>query len=336
MTTSQRLQRARRGAQYGGDPPSLDAVARRMRIKTAQIGVSKVSFGVLLFCVLMQTGVTLGMIIGKISGVPTAMLTSPAVGIIFQDVIMVALLPLAVLAMRSVQPVAVPRSLVHASQFLRYALMILPISFLFDTVRQFVIGVVPNYNVQNPLTSMSRSSVLVTIFASVIVGPIIEEWIYRKQVISRLRRFGETPAILASAALFSLMHGNINQVLDTFCAGLILGYIYVRTNNLLCVIALHMINNLNSVVGGYAEPYIKSFNGSFAAYASITYYLLIALATAAGFVLLALNIRKVVLHHDAPEQIPQHTVGRVVFGNVGMILFVIFSVLLMLTSLTQT
>ncbi|MBQ8310267.1 MAG: CPBP family intramembrane metalloprotease [Clostridia bacterium] len=80
-----------------------------------------------------------------------------------------------------------------------------------------------------------------------ILAPIMEEIFYRKLVIDRLRRYGELPAILISGIGFGLLHGNFSQFFYAAAIGIVFGYIYLRTGNILHTIGLHMVINL---VGG--------------------------------------------------------------------------------------
>ncbi|MBQ6585501.1 MAG: CPBP family intramembrane metalloprotease [Coriobacteriales bacterium] len=80
------------------------------------------------------------------------------------------------------------------------------------------------------------------------LGPIIEEYIFRYHVIRRTVGFGQKNAVLFSALLFGLFHGNLSQCFYTFAIGLVLGYVYVRTGKLRYTIALHIGNNLLSCI----------------------------------------------------------------------------------------
>ena len=57
-----------------------------------------------------------------------------------------------------------------------------------------------------------------------IVGPVLEELIYRGVVLRRLLPGGARQAILLSALCFGLMHHDLNQGLSAFWCGLIFGY----------------------------------------------------------------------------------------------------------------
>ena len=88
-----------------------------------------------------------------------------------------------------------------------------------------------------------------TAIATVIVAPLGEEFLFRRLIIDRTRRFGELPAILLSAAMFGAFHLNLYQFFYAFLIGLVFGYVYCKTGRLRYTVALHAaINLLGSVI----------------------------------------------------------------------------------------
>ena len=76
------------------------------------------------------------------------------------------------------------------------------------------------------------------------IGPICEEIIFRGVILEGLaKKYSPTKAIIFSALIFGLIHMQPLQVIGAFFAGLILGWIYLKTQSLWIVIALHVINN---------------------------------------------------------------------------------------------
>jgi len=77
-----------------------------------------------------------------------------------------------------------------------------------------------------------------------VVGPIVEELIFRGLILKGFRRnYNATTAILMSALLFALFHLNPWQFPATFVLGLLLGWVMIRTNNIILAIIGHSINN---------------------------------------------------------------------------------------------
>lgn len=85
---------------------------------------------------------------------------------------------------------------------------------------------------------------LFTIFSVAAVGPIVEEIAFRKLIIDRTVQFGEKNAVLFSAMIFGIMHGNFYQAFYAFGIGLVFGYIYTRSGKISYTIILHIIFNL--------------------------------------------------------------------------------------------
>ena len=61
-----------------------------------------------------------------------------------------------------------------------------------------------------------------------LVGPVLEELIYRGVLLQRLRPFGAGTAVVLSALCFGLMHHDLYQGLAAFWCGLVFGYTALR------------------------------------------------------------------------------------------------------------
>lgn len=73
-------------------------------------------------------------------------------------------------------------------------------------------------------------------------APVCEELVYRGYVMRNMQRYGKSVAIIFSATIFGIMHGNIHQILFAFVVGLILGYTAMEYS-IFWSIALHFTNN---------------------------------------------------------------------------------------------
>lgn len=76
-----------------------------------------------------------------------------------------------------------------------------------------------------------------------ILAPISEEVLFRGVILRGLQPYGKKFAILASAFLFGLFHGNFLQTPYAFLVGLVLGYVTVEYA-MWWAILLHLLNNL--------------------------------------------------------------------------------------------
>ncbi len=93
---------------------------------------------------------------------------------------------------------------------------------------------------------------------TLVFAPIGEEFIFRKLIIDRLRRYGTVVSVLVSAALFSIFHMNIYQMIYAFFVGCILGYIYEKTGRLRYTISLHFVVNF---LGGIFPMWLQGLLG---------------------------------------------------------------------------
>ena len=92
---------------------------------------------------------------------------------------------------------------------------------------------------------------LLSMLATAVVPPLIEEFACRGLILGSLRKYGEGFAVLVSSVLFGLMHGNFDQMPFAFMVGLVLGFIVVKTDSLWIAVAVHAANNFISVAFNY-------------------------------------------------------------------------------------
>lgn len=75
-----------------------------------------------------------------------------------------------------------------------------------------------------------------------VIGPVLEELVYRGVVLRRLLPGGERQAVVLSALCFALMHHDLYQGLSAFWSGLIFGYAALRYG-LAASVGLHIAGN---------------------------------------------------------------------------------------------
>lgn len=101
-----------------------------------------------------------------------------------------------------------------------------------------------------------------TIALNLILGVLIvcilpaigEELLFRGVTLSSLKEKGAVAAVLLSAALFSLSHGNIVQLVHQFLLGVILAYLTLKTGNIIYAMIIHFTNNLLAITLPLAVP----------------------------------------------------------------------------------
>lgn len=89
-----------------------------------------------------------------------------------------------------------------------------------------------------------------------LVGPILEEFIFRYAILNALlKKYRPGTAIVVSALIFGIIHGNPIQIVGAFFMGLLLGWVYYRTGSLIPCILMHVANNTLStiLVGAFPE-----------------------------------------------------------------------------------
>lgn len=91
-------------------------------------------------------------------------------------------------------------------------------------------------------TPSDGSSSLVLAFYICILGPILEELIYRGVILRKLLPYGTRLAILLAALCFGLMHHDLYQGLSAALGGIVYGFVAVRYS-LAASICLHIANN---------------------------------------------------------------------------------------------
>ena len=97
-------------------------------------------------------------------------------------------------------------------------------------------------------------NIYLAILSSGIIGPILEEMLFRYVFLNRLRNFFTTRnAILLSSLVFALLHGDIVTMIYAFIMGFIFAYVYVKYDNIKVSIMCHI--SANTIV-----IFLTSFN----------------------------------------------------------------------------
>lgn len=143
------------------------------------------------------------------------------------------------------------------------------------------------------------ASDIVLFLYMVIVGPIGEELVYRGMALKNLSCVSRKFAIISSALLFGLMHGNILQFIIGFIIGIFFAYIDVKADSILPSTILHIINNFIAVVMSISELTLSENVYDTA----VTVY--IAAAIIAGIIGLVM-IRKLIKASDENKEINEN------------------------------
>jgi len=236
--------------------------------------------------------------------------------------------------------------------FLVFLPMVFCMTYVGNIIGNILSAILSGGNAQNAVADLAMDTHPMKIVVMVILAPLLEEFVFRKQIIDRTRKYGEKAAVFLSALIFGLVHGNLFQFFYAFGVGLILGYIYLRTGRLRYSVAIHcIVNFMGSVVATWILSLldlelIESLDPNApmeeltALYAQILPGMLIYLLYAmflmtmmvTGLVLLIV-LRKKLLWKEAPWQLPREACAKTIYLNVGMVLFFLLCAALFILAL---
>ena len=186
----------------------------------------------------------------------------------------------------------------------------------------------------------------VNILAMVMIGPVVEELLFRKLLCDRLKPYGDGITVVVTGLMFGLFHGNLTQGIYAFLFGAFLAYVYLRTGNIFITIGYHVTANFmgsvlpllalsSSALDGYTEiletgdtnaltEFISENAEAFAVYG--LYVMMVFGLMIAGIVIMIVTLaRGRVKFEPGRIRIPSGRRFATVIVNVGMILFLIAS-----------
>lgn len=189
----------------------------------------------------------------------------------------------------------------------------------------YFIGLIRKTEIINPLSEMLGSSSLVPIIIfTVIIGPIIEEIIFRGVILDKLRGYGDKRAIFFTAITFALFHGNLSQFFYALALGLIFGYITIKTNTILYSVILHIGVNLfgTTIMPALSLSQTELLNNLAVL---VIYFFMIT-----GFYLFVINCKSISL--NIKKKVSDIKVSKkLAYLNRGMIFFYILSLFMIVS-----
>lgn len=81
-----------------------------------------------------------------------------------------------------------------------------------------------------------------------ILGPLMEELIFRKTIIDNFSKYGMGAAIIVSSVTFGLFHGNISQCFMAMVLGAVFAYVYSLSGKIIYSAIMHMTINIYNIV----------------------------------------------------------------------------------------
>ena len=193
------------------------------------------------------------------------------------------------------------------------------------------------------------------LLVAVVIGPIVEELMFRRLLIDRLSVHGDMFAIIVSAVAFGIFHQNIYQLFYATLLGAVLGFVYVKTRRIIYPILLHVtINFIGSYVALFvqdclnrlleiSEQIMASENPSFdlvlemivpalvlIAYSTVIYGMI---AVGVVFFIIKLKKRKLSVSRECPRPLDRGGLVKATLTSVGVIIYLAFSMILTLSSI---
>ena len=169
------------------------------------------------------------------------------------------------------------------------ALVILLLSIVAATAINDKIDRIFNLDMANEYKQLFNKllSSPVGIVAICLLGPVSEEMVFRGGVMKPLlqRKVRPWTAILASAALFAVVHGNLVQMIFALMMGVVMGVIYYRTQSLILTSVAHIANNSVSALILLKYPELDNWNPE-QMLGPIMFYILVAVIVVALYVLI--------------------------------------------------
>lgn len=255
-------------------------------------------------------------------------------------------MPVARLMLSTVPALPTRRFALGARRTLEFLAMCFPIIIGGNIIGTLLSAILSGGQASNRVADVATANgLLPNALYMVVLAPIFEEWIFRKQIIDRTRAYGERTAILLSALAFALFHLNLYQFFYAFGIGVLFAYVYMRTSMLRYSWLLHMLINLNGAVlaplmlrlagplatdpaalAGMGEAELAERFGS-AVMAIGAYGLVLIALCVAGIVLLAMRWRRREFY-VTPLELPRGTAARTVLVTPGMLAYVVLAVVL--------
>jgi CAAX amino terminal protease family. len=149
-----------------------------------------------------------------------------------------------------------------------------------------------NYEMPLPDTSENVTNMLVGIVFLAIAPAFSEEILMRGVVLNAaIQKRNFSYAIVITAAMFSLMHGNAFQTVHQFLLGMVLAYVVIVSRSLWAGIILHFFNNFISLTVDYPLTWVMNKIGYYTI-SSFAHYLIRVAAMFLGCTVVILLLRK--------------------------------------------
>ena len=154
----------------------------------------------------------------------------------------------------------------YKSEFFLKYLLIIPFSITFMYAANMFVSIleklIPSiaHSFDDTAQAIYGANIYIQILTAIILGPIVEELIFRGLMYIRLKRmFGVGVASVVTGIMFGLIHGNVSQGIYAFLFSFAAIFVYEKFKNIAAPIIFHMAANAISVLVSLAfNDYNKS------------------------------------------------------------------------------
>lgn len=158
------------------------------------------------------------------------------------------------IARRRVNPFS-PAKRVNAVDFLLALAAGLAMCVIANFAASYIMSILQAFGIQQPSMPDTMVNTPLSLGLNILIFAVLpaflEEMVFRGYVLQALRPHGDGMAVVVSALLFGLMHGNVLQIPFAFLIGLVLGYVVVQADNIWIAVSIHFLNNFMSVMLQY-------------------------------------------------------------------------------------
>jgi len=191
------------------------------------------------------------------------------------------------------------------------------ITNLFSVALNFILMLFKGSDIMNPIIDavFDGNNMWITFIYTAIGAPIVEEIIFRKLMLDKLRRFGDLTAILVTGIAFGLFHMNLAQMFYATALGIIFAYVAVRTNTIRYSILLHIIIN---TIGATIAP-LALLNENLLMIMLLGFWVITSIVVGVVLFIIFVLVKKKLVLEKGEEFVPKKSVFLL---NPGSLLFV--------------
>ena len=146
-------------------------------------------------------------------------------------------LPIILFLMKGLDSVPIEKHGIPLRTFLKYVCITLTLMWLGNLIGLEITTIIGNAmqtDISNPAHELiNTADMWLNLVLVSLIGPIFEEYIFRKLLIDRTIKYGARVSIILSAVLFAFFHGNLNQFFYTFLMGGFFAYVYIKTGKIM-------------------------------------------------------------------------------------------------------